>query len=435
MTVLLDHRRARDRIDDYFGIGAKGSSMRIEMLGGASTFLAMSYIVLVNPAILAEGGIPRTAAFAATALVAGLATLAMGLWARLPFAVAPGMEINALVVVSVIGAYGFTWQEALGLVFWSGLLMLVVTAFGWRRRVIDAIPPEIRSGLVLSVGVFIGVVGLKVAGIVDGPQPLPEALTSRAAIALYIGFAVACVFRLLRVRAAVLIGIAAAGVYCAFAGLRADVPPAGDWTAALFALDVGAILTPTGWGIVLVLFALDFFGSVAKLVGLSANTPIQENGSVPRIRQALYVDSLATVGGATAGSTSFVTFVESGVGIRAGARTGLAAVTTGVLLLGCLAFAPIAGWFPATAAAGALLFVAFGTLPSRAEIRSSGIGVLAISLVMAVVTAVTSALDQALLAGLALYLAGRLVRRQRPDPTLLVVTALLVVSVVLQYRS
>lgn len=151
-----------------------------------STFLAMFYIVLVNPAIHSEGGTPWAAAFIATAFVAGLATVAMGLWARLPFAVAPGMEINALVVFSAIGTQGFSWQQALGLVFYSGVLMVAVTALGWRTRVVEAIPAAVRTGLVACVGIFIGVVGLTVGGLVGGDWP--GVLVSPGAIALGIGF-------------------------------------------------------------------------------------------------------------------------------------------------------------------------------------------------------------------------------------------------------
>ncbi|WP_344898717.1 hypothetical protein [Actinomadura meridiana] len=186
-------------------------------------------------------------------------------------------------------------------------------------------------------------------------------------------------------------------------------------------------------GMVLVLFALDFFGSVAKLVGLSANTSIQRVGQVPRIRQALYVDGLATVGGSLVGSTSFVTFVESGVGIRVGARTGIASVVTGMLLAGCALFSPVAGWIPADAAAGALLFVALGLLPGHAVLSKIGPVALAIAATMAAVTATTEALDQALLAGLVIFLISELARGRKPGLVLSLITVLLAGGVSLQY--
>jgi AGZA family xanthine/uracil permease-like MFS transporter len=173
----------------------------------------------------------------------------------------------------------------------------------------------------------------------------------------------------------------------------------------------------------------------ARRVGLSANTSIQQDGEVPRLRQALYVDSLATVVGAAVGSTSFVTFVESGVGIRAGARTGLAAVTTGLLLLGCLAFAPVVAWIPPVASAGALVYVAVSTLPVPSQLRERGPAGLISGAAMAAVTLFTSALDQALLVGLLIHLVVLLSRRDRPPTGLLVIVALLVTSVVVQYCS
>ncbi|MGX7826347.1 solute carrier family 23 protein [Actinokineospora sp. 24-640] len=422
---------AAGRLDTAFGLAERGTTARTEVLGGVSTFLAMSYIVLVNPAVLAQGGIPWGAAFTATALIAGLATIAMGLWARLPFAVAPGMEINALVVFSVIGVHGFTWQQALGLVLCSGGLMAAVTAMGWRAAAIAAIPGPVRTGLVACVGIFIGLVGLQVSGLIGGDWP--GVLASPGAIALYLGFGVSWLLRAIRFRAAVLVGIAVAAGYCAIVGLRADPPRAGDATAGLFALDLTAFAQPAAWGVVLMLFAIDFFGSVAKLVGLSCGTPIQRNGEVPGMGRALQVDSVATMGGAVVGSTSFVTFVESGVGIRAGARTGLASVVTGVLLLACLVLAPALTWVPAVAASGALLHVALTTLPRPAELQAAGAEAVLVVVVMAVVTMITFALDQALLAGLVVHLVAGAVRGQRPAVPALVVSGLLAASTAMQY--
>ncbi|MFC9975602.1 solute carrier family 23 protein [Spirillospora sp. NPDC127200] len=436
LTRRTADTKAVGRLDRRFEITARGSSLRVEVLGGLSTFMAMSYIVVVNPAILAQGGFPWRSAFLATALVAGAATVAVGVWARLPFAVAPGMEINALVVFSVIAAHGFGWREALGLVLASGVLMLAVTALGWRSRIIAAVPPRVGTGLVVSVAVFIGMVALELSGLDGLFERFPEALATPTALALYLGFGLACALTRFGIRAAVLLSILASAVYCRLAGVSTPPAPAGDWSAALFALNVTVLADPRAWGLVLVLFALDFFGSVAKLVGLSARTPIQRDGEVPGMRQALYVDGLATVGGAAVGSTSFVTFVESGAGIRAGARTGVASIVTGVLLMGCAAIGPVAGWVPAAAAAGALLFVALGLVPrpSRTDALATGrLAAAAIVAVMGAVTAVTQALDQALLAGLALHLAAEAVRRRRPAPILLLITALLAASVAVQY--
>lgn len=436
MSADLGLRPIRGQLDRYFEIDARGSTVRIELLGGLSTFVAMSYIVVVNPAILAQGGIPWSAAFLATALVGGFATVAMGLWARLPFAVAPGMEVNAFVVFTVIGTYSFSWPEALGLVFWSGLLMLAVTALGWRRRVIEAIPDEVRTGLIVSVAVFIAVVAFDVAGVLDGFTTFgARVLTEPGTVALYIGFFLSCMLRWLRIRAAILISIAVAAVYSAVSGLTATMPALGDPTTAWWSLDLGVVFQPSAWGLAFVLFALDFFGSVAKIIGLSANTSLRNGRTVPGMREALYVDSGASIGGAALGSTSFVTFVESGVGIRAGARTGLAAITSGFLLLSCVGFTSIVGLIPVEAVSGALLFVAISTVPSRAELRPLGWRGLSVGGAMVLVTAATGGLDQGLLAGLLIYLMTTVRQAVTGKSVLLAVSLLLCGSVILQYIS
>jgi AGZA family xanthine/uracil permease-like MFS transporter len=405
-----------------------------------STFLALSYIVVVNPAILAEGGIPREAAFFATAVIAGLATIAMGVWGRLPFAVAPGMEMNALVAFSVIGVLGFTWQEALGLVFWSGVAMIVVTALRLRQAVIDSIPAQMRIGLAVAVGVFIGLIGLQISGVLtatDGRITGLGSVTSPSAIACYIGLAVALLVDWLGLRIAVLASIAAASVYAAFAGLTEPgaVGGAREWLRAMFALDLTAILDPRAWSVVLILFALDFFGSVAKVLGLSARTSIAADGTVPGMREALLVDGGATTVGAVVGSTSYVAYVESAVGIRAGARTGIASLTTGLLLIACLVATPVLTYIPVQATTGALLFVAVKMVPAPFELRAMpGLGI-ATLVVMALVTATTSAIDQAMLAGFLIQLTAHAVRRDRPNLVMVITTVLLTLSVVLQYVS
>lgn len=426
--------------DRYFGLTARGSSLTTELLGGVSTFLALSYIVVVNPAILAEGGIPQQAAFFATVVVAGLATLAMGLWARLPFAVAPGMEMNALVAFSVIAVLGFSWQQALGLVFWSGVAMVVVTLLRLRQAVIDAIPANMRVGLATAVGVFIGLIGLQISGIVTaegGRLTGVGSFTSPTAIACYFGLAVALVADRLKLRVAVLASIAAASGYAAYVGLTKPTGggDAGGWFDAMFAIDLGAIADPKAWSVVLILFALDFFGSVAKVLGLSARTSIVADGQVPRMRHALLVDGTATTVGAVAGSTSYVAYVESAVGIRAGARTGIASTVTGLLLIACLVATPVLTYIPVQATTGALLFVAVKMLPTPTEVRiMPGLDVATLA-AMAIVTVATSAIDQAMLVGFLLQLGACAAWRVRPNLVMAVTTALLTLSVALQYLA
>ncbi|WP_336048027.1 NCS2 family permease [Streptomyces sp. CA2R101] len=426
-------------VDRYFRLSARGSTWRREIFAGLSTFLALSYIVVVNPAVLSQGGIPHAAAFFATAAVGGLATMIMGLWARLPFAVAPGMEMNAMIAFSVVGTLSYTWPEALGMVFWSGIAMLAVSLLRLREAVINAIPPQMRSALAAAVGTFIGLIGVQIGHLVttsDGRLSGLGDWTGPPAIALYTGLAVALALDALGARAAaVLGGIAAAALYCAFAGISTEAVHDGvhGSGAALLRFDLTVISDPRAWSIILVLFALDFFGSIAKVVGLSARTPLTDgDGQVPGMRQALLVDAGATVAGSAAGSSSFVAFVESAVGIRAGARTGIAAIVTGLLLFSCLFLGPLLAHVPVEATTGALVFVAVKMLTAPRSSGGDRLG-LAVTATAVGVTIVTLAIDQAMAAAFLVTTAASVLRRRRPHPALWVTTLVLTASVLLHY--
>ncbi|MFH8386366.1 NCS2 family permease [Kitasatospora sp. NPDC018058] len=444
-------------LDRHFELSARGTTWRREILAGASTFLALSYIVIVNPAILGQAGIPRTAAFLATAAVGGLATIAMGLWARLPFAVAPGMEMNSVIAFSVVGTLAYTWPQALGMVFWSGVAMLVVSLLRVREAVINAIPAELRSALAAAVAAFIGLIGLQIAHVVrtsGGHLAGAGDWTGAPAIALYTGLATALLLDHYGAKApgpvrrilpgptrsagqalAVPAGILTSALVCAAGGVGvAHLGHGLDGSgAALFRLDLTVIADPGAWGVILVLFALDFFGSIAKIVGLTAHTPLQDRaGKVPGMRQALLVDAGATIAGSTTGSSSFVAFVESAVGIRAGARSGLSAVTTGLLLLLCLFFAPVLAHVPVEATAGALVFVAIKMLTALRPARGERL-TLATTAVAAAVTVATLAIDQAMAAAFATSALLRAAGRRPLHPALWATTLVLAASILLQY--
>jgi adenine/guanine/hypoxanthine permease len=425
------------RLDRYFSVSQRGSNLKREIVAGVSTFLALSYIVVVNPAILSSAGFPRAAAFLATALIGGLATIAMGLLARLPFAVAPGMEMNALVAVSVVGALGFTWQQALGMVFWSGVAMLLVSAFKLRQAVIDAIPERARFALAVAVGVFIGMVGLENAGIAitsGGHLSQLGSLTSPGAWALYIGLATALIVERSRWRpVAVIASVVVAALYCRLAAIHSTPTKSASGSgAALFHFDLGIVAHPGAWSIILVLFALDFFGSIAKVVALTNDTAIQRDGQVPGMPQALLTDAGATVAGSAVGSTSFIVYVESSVGIRAGARTGIAAITTGVLLLLCLFLGPVLTYVPTQAVTGTLAFVAVRMIVAGTP-RNRDAATIAVVSLTGLAAVATLAVDQAMAVAFVLCLALDLVRHRRPHAVFAVATVLLCATTILQH--
>lgn len=430
-TIATQRRAAW--IDRYFEISSRGSSLSVEVLAGVSTFLALSYIVFVNPAILAEAGIDRNAAFLATVLISGCATIVMGLVARLPFALAPGMEMNAFVATYVVGVLGYDWREALGAVFWSGLAFMLVSASGMRERVIQAVPTGMRTLLSLVVGVFILIIGLSFTGVVtlnDGAAR--PGVVSWPQVAVLAGaLIVILILEAAKWRIGVLVSVVLSALMLHVLGgapAPAPMPQWSDLGRTLGQLDLGVIADPRIWGVVLTLFLVDFYGSVAKLLGIAEGTGLLSAGRLPRIRHALLIDSTATTLGAVAGTSNLTVYVESAVGIAAGGRTGVTALICGIALLGCLALAPIVALAPAAAASGALVFVALKLAPSWGQVismdwweRATLVGTLG-------VLVITFSVDRAFLAAAIGYVVRDIINKKRPNVFLVGSIALLLVG-------
>lgn len=422
-----------------FEIESRGSSLGTEVLAGLSTFLALSYIFIVNPAILSQAGMNKSAVLFATIVTSALATIIMGLWARLPFALAPGMEMNAYVAFFVVGTLGFSWKQALGAVFWSGVLFLVLSILRIREQIIEAIPDKMKSSLALSVGVFLALIALKISGLLQYQGVRISGLgsfVSPAASAFYFSVALVVLLDRLRVRGAVIVSIAGTVAFCLVMGFSFGTEKPAAVSAAMFSgigkFDPRALFGPGMLNVILVLFLIDFYGSVAKMIGLTSTTNIAVNGKVPHMREALTIDSGATISGAILGTTSLTVYVESGVGIAAGGRTGLTAVVAGTLMFGCLALVPLLAHVPLVATTGALVLVAIKLCPSPEQLRSfSRIDILATILMQACVVA-TSALDRAMLAGFLVYLVSDLLGRRRLNPYLVGSTGLLAIGMLAQ---
>lgn len=405
------------KIDNYFGITRLGSSFKIEIFAGVSTFLALSYIFVVNPAILSAAGIDRSVAFFATILGSVLATLIMGLWARLPFAVAPGLEMDAYVAYVVVGVLGFTWQGALGAVFWSGVLTVLLSFTSLRVNIVKAIPNTLKSGLAAAVGIFLLLIALKVSGVLayDGIKIQGIGfLTSPEAIIFYAGLILVLVLKYFKVKGAVLLSIIGASVVAHILGNLTPIEPirlSKEMFSGVFALDWHVIFNPKIWSVILVLFILDFYGSIAKFIGLTRNTPIVDaNGELPRMKEGLIVDGGGTVIGSMTGTSSLITFVESAVGIGEGGRTGLVAVVIAILMSLFLLIIPLVNWIPVAATTGALFFVGLTLLPKKNELNSySWVDIIAV-LTMLIVTIATFGLDKAMFAGFAMFIVLLVVR-------------------------
>jgi AGZA family xanthine/uracil permease-like MFS transporter len=368
-------------LERLFGLKARGSDVRTELMAGLTTFLTMAYIVAVNPSILAQAGMPAAGAAAATCIAAGLGSMLMGLISNYPLALAPGMGINAYFTFTVVKGMGLPWQTALGCVFISALIFLVLVLAGGRRLIFDAIPRSLFSAVAAGIGIFIAFVGLKDAGLVVadpgtavamGDLSKPEALVAMGGLLLTAGLLI------WRVKAAILIGVlfaTAAAWPLGLIHLKPDAFNLANVGSTALQLDVPAALGlggKFGVGLVEIVFVflfMDVFDNVGTLVGVAKKAGmVAEDGSIPRLNRVLAVDAGAAAIGALAGTSTTTSYIESASGVAAGGRTGLTAVTTGVLFLLAVAFAPLAQAIPSAATAPALIVVGAMMASSLGEI-------------------------------------------------------------------
>ncbi len=358
-------------LEKYFGLSAQGTNVRTEVLAGVTTFMTMAYIVLVNPLILSEAGLPIAGVAAATCVAAGIGSILMGLVANYPIALAPGMGLNAYFTYTVVKGMGVPWETALGCVLISGLVFLALTLAGVRKIIVEAVPRPLFAAIAAGIGLFIAFIGLKGAGLVVanpattvtlGDLKSPMTLLSLGGLALT-GALLAW-----RVRAAVLIGVLGVTLTAFVLHLTPFKPGAYDLaalTTTAFKADLPAALGQGAGGlstaileIIFVFLFVDFFDNLGTLVAVTKRAGLQgPDGNIPRLNRILLADSIATIVGATAGTSTTVSYIESATGVAAGGRTGLTAVVTGILFLITLFIAPYVQLIPAAATAPALILV------------------------------------------------------------------------------
>ena len=356
-------------LDRYFGLTEKGVTVRTEVLAGFTTFLSMSYIVLVNPAILSLAGLPIVAVAAATCASAAFASILMGLLANYPLALAPGMGLNAYFTFTVVKGMGVPWEVALGCVFISGVTFLLMTFVGIRQLIVNSIPRPLYSAVAGGIGLFIAFIGLKEAGIIVANPATTVGLgdlhSPTALLALF-GLLVIAVLNILRIQGAVVIGILATTVLAWIFGVASFSPQPyqfSDLTETAFKLDIpGALhIGGAGFGILEIIFVflfVDLFDNVGTLVGVTKEAGlVKPDGTIPRLNRILLADSIATIFGSFMGTSTVTSYVESATGVAAGGRSGLTAVVTGLFFLLILFFAPYAQIIPAAATAPALILV------------------------------------------------------------------------------
>lgn len=359
----------------FFHLSENNTTVRTEIMAGVTTFLTMVYVIFVNPSILGDAGLPRDSVFVATCLVAAFGTALMGLYANYPIAMAPGMGLNAYFTYIVVGGMGIAWQAALGAVFISGCLFILVSLFGLRALIVDGIPRSMRVGITVGLGMFLALIALKNAGIVVGSEStLLKAgdLHQPAVWMAVLGFLTIVALDRLKVRGAILIGIVLVTVLSFFFGGNTyrgifAAPPSIEPT--LFALDIPGALAQGLLNVILVFFLVELFDATGTLMGVARRAGLLVEGKMDRLNRALLTDSSAILAGSVLGTSGTTAFLESASGVQAGGRTGLTALTVAVLFLACLFIAPLAAVVPSYATAPALLFVACLMLSDLCDIE------------------------------------------------------------------
>jgi AGZA family xanthine/uracil permease-like MFS transporter len=355
-------------LEKFFSLKQNNTTVRTEILAGLTTFMTMAYILAVNPDILSATGMDKNALFTATALSALIATLVMALFAKLPFALAPGMGLNAFFAFTVVLGMGHTWQFALTAVFLEGIIFLVLTFFNIRELIVNSIPISLKHAISAGIGLFIAFIGLQNAGIIVNNDAVLVGLGKMGSPAVLIaigGIVLTAVLLSLKVKGALLIGIFSAtiaglpfGVTKMPEGNLVDLPPSLE--PIFFKFEFSQIFT---FDMMIVLFTflfVDMFDTVGTLVGVSSKAGmLDKDGKVPRVKQALFADAIGTTAGAILGTSTVTTYVESASGVAEGGKTGLTSLSTAAFFAIALFLAPLFLMVPAAATAPALVLVGF----------------------------------------------------------------------------
>ena len=361
-------------LESVFGLSEHGTTVTREVMAGATTFMTMAYIIIVNPSILSVTGMDPGAVTVATILASVVATVVMGVLANLPVALAPGMGLNAYFTFTVVQGMGYAWQTALGAVFVSGVLFVVISLAGLRGLIIRAIPNALKHGTAAGIGLFITFIGLTSGGIIVASEATFVHLgdVSQPAVLLAIaGIIFIAGLMALRVRGAILYGILGlwvVGLITGQASYAGIVGPIPSLAPTFLQLDIAGALTIGAITIIFAFLFVDLFDTVGTLVGVTQQAGLlRPDGSLPRSREALLADASGTVAGSLLGTSTVTSYIESAAGISEGGRTGLTALTTAGLFLIALFFTPLAISIPAFATAPALIIV--GSLMIKSILR------------------------------------------------------------------
>ena len=397
-------------LDSYFKISERKSNVKTELGAGLATFMTMSYILIVHPTIMKAAGMPQDQVFTVTALTSCIFTLLMGIYAKLPFALAPAMGSNAFLAFTLVGSGNITWQQGLAMNIISGIIFLLMSLFGFREVIVKFLPKSLKLGIGATVGIFLIELGFKngsLMKIANNSISMGD-IKSPATLTALFGIGVTAVLVAKKVRCDMLLGIIAATVI----GIPLGVTKLPSSVIALpasindiaFKLDFSNIFSIEILPILFVFFVGDFFSTLGTLLGVSEKAGLlDENGDLPDIQKPFTVDALGTVVGAALGTTTITTFVESAAGVGAGGRTGLTSISTGILFFLSLFFSPLALMVPGAATAPALIIMGIIMLSGMKNIEYDDFTESFPVFFMIIATAFTNSIANGVGAGIIVY--------------------------------
>lgn len=426
-------------IERYFGIDGRNTTIKTEILAGLTTFLTMAYIIFVNPDMLAKAGMDKGAVFVATCLASAVGCFLMGVIARLPVALAPGMGLNAFFTFTVVLGMGKSWQVALGAVFISGLLFVLISAFKLREWVINAIPYTLKQGIVAGIGAFLAFIALKSSGIiVASPATFVTMgkLTDFGPAMAILSFFLIVVFVQRKVPAAVMLSILIVTIISLLAGEThytgiVSMPP--SIAPTFMQLDIAGAFDVSMISVIFAFLFVVLFDTSGTLIGVTKKAGLMNSdGQIPNLGKALFADSTAAVAGSLLGTSSVTSYVESTAGVAAGGRTGLTAIVVGALFLLALFFAPLAGMIPAYATAGAIFYVAVLMLFTLREIDWDDLTEASPVAVVLLLTPLTFSIADGIALGFITYTIAKLVsgRYKEVSPAVWVLTVVLLAKLI-----
>ena len=423
-------------LDNLFKLTERQTDVRTEIIAGLTTFLTAAYIVFVNPNILANTGMDKGALITVTCVVAGLSSILMGLWANAPIMMAPGMGLNAFFAFALVLGQGVAWQQALGVVFVSGVIFLILTFLGIREKIVKAIPPSLRIATSVGIGLFIAFIGMQGLGLIVRNDAVLVGLgtMNKTVLLGLVGLLLIVILEIKKIKGSILIGILAT----ALAGMALKLSPFPGGLMAMppsmapiaFKLDIMGALKVSLWANIFSFMFVDLFDSLGTLLAVCREADLEKDGDIKDLPRMLSADAVATVFGAILGTSTTTSYIESASGVAEGGRTGMTAVTTGVLFILAAFFTPVIGAVQAYATAPALIVVGIFMMRGIGQINFYDFEEGVPAFLTLILMPLTYSIAQGLVFGFIAYaLIKVLVGKVKDiDPILMVIAALCLVS-------